>query len=228
MRDSRSRVWLVLTLGLLVIVSLGSTGQDTLLPDRFVCIYYDSLEIPVPSISSEQLIFVGDIPFVRLPWMSVWECPGPTDSMGGWNYPFPSGLTETFGKLHVLTSLGFATALPDGYVAGQLVVTYVDGSESVLNLVAGVNTAEWAYDRADNQKCLAHRKIPPAYSYLRRDNRNSPFYGHEFLVTLDLEAKPIKSIEIRMPPEACKPRPTCGGDLTTWLRIHVSAMTLER
>jgi hypothetical protein len=143
-------------------------------------------------------------------------------------YPFPSGLTGVFSRLHVLTSLGFAADLPDDFVAGQLVVTYEDASESVVDLVAGVNTAEWAYDRADVQVCLGHTKVPPACSETITDTQGRVFNGHAFHVMLDLEAKKICSIEARLSSTACSPRPACDGNLTTALRIHFEAMTFER
>jgi hypothetical protein len=69
-------------------------------------------------------------------------------------------------KIHLLEAAAFATNVPNGVTVGKIRVYYEDGSFDAIDLIMGFNTAEWAYDRPENQCCLAHNKITPAYSEL--------------------------------------------------------------
>jgi len=67
--------------------------------------------------------------------------------------------------VHVLEFAGWSTGLSDNTVVGQINVWYEDGSVETTDLIMGVNIAEWAYDRPENQMQLRHSKVEPAYSW---------------------------------------------------------------
>ena len=66
--------------------------------------------------------------------------------------------------IHILQTCFYATSAPDGAIVGQLIAWYTDGTQDSSDLIIGINTAEWAYDRPENQTYLNHTKVPPAYS----------------------------------------------------------------
>ena len=115
--------------------------------------------------------------------------PGATDSrpMNG----------STAAKIHFLDHAGVATYTSDGYHAGKIVVDYKDGTNDSVDLIIGVNIAEFAYDRPDLQSVLAHTKIPPAYSYSTNYDSAYPFKGHFFYSSITAAPKPIDRIELR-------------------------------
>ncbi len=57
---------------------------------------------------------------------------------------------------------------PQGETVAEIVLTDPDGREVRLPLRMGIETAEWAYDRADVQEHVAHRRPPVAYAWPAR------------------------------------------------------------
>jgi len=181
----------------------------------------------------DQVPVIQGIPFLKLLAPPIrYDCPGSDDSAHP-TYPelrLSSQYVQTYSQLHVLQHLGLALDVPDGLVAGCLLVHYEGGSESSLPLIVGLNTAEWAYDRDDWQECLLHSKVTPATSWISRDSEGQFFPGHSFYSTLELDStRRVVSVDFQLSDEACRPRPQCGeGDLTTWFRVRLVAITLER
>jgi len=236
-RGTRRNLALVLSLTSLALCAahVAIAQEDGDLSERFVCIYRGTLSESVPkdlgiewglpgSITTSQGVpFLCSYPDVGICNCARLEAGLPPCYM---NRP-PTDLPGLFARLHALTYLGFAADLPDGYLAGQLAVVYEDGSESVLDLVAGVNTAECEHGTAFVQACLRHKQMPPACSeYI--SNRETAFFVYYYHVTLDLEPKPIAAIEARIPDSACSPRTGCDGEEKTALQVGINAITLER
>jgi len=67
--------------------------------------------------------------------------------------------------LRVYSYLGNATALRDGDVAARLVVTDTSGSSLSFDLRAGIETAEWAYDRPDVLSRVQHHRASIAVTW---------------------------------------------------------------
>jgi hypothetical protein len=209
--------------------------RDDDLSERFVCIYRHTLSEPVPEDfgtqwgSRDSITTNQGVPFVySYPDLGMCSCSRLED---GWPPCYmsqlPTSLSGVFTRLHALTYLGFAADLPNGYLAGQLVVVYEDGAESILDLVAGVNTAEYGYGTPETQACLRHTQMTPA-CFEHISNRPTAFFVYYYHVTLDLETKPIATIEARMPETACSPRRGCDGEQKTALQVSITALTLER
>jgi len=60
-------------------------------------------------------------------------------------------------KVHIMHKLSHASAVPDGTHCGQVKVRFSDGSVSQVDLIAGTNTAEWAWERENRYGRMRHR-----------------------------------------------------------------------
>lgn len=112
-------------------------------------------------------------------------------------------------KIHILETGVWATNVPDGTVVGKINVFYEDGSSNSTDLIMGVNIAEWSYDRPENQCCLAHAKIPPAFSWWTNIDSESYYWGHYFYVSMDTEKKPLNYLELLLDPASYTGQPPC-------------------
>lgn len=140
------------------------------------------------------------------------------------------------GKIHILESAAYATNIPNGVTVGTIKVYYEDGNFDSIHLIMGSNIAEWAYDRPENQCCLAHNKVPPAYSWTEGPDEYSdyPYLGHIFYINIDTQEKPLAYLELSLNASSYFGQPDCPEScdfyhgLETWSGIHVDAITLER
>jgi hypothetical protein len=177
---------------------------------------------------SQTVRRVAGVPFVVQSWMLMVQCPGTEGSTGPLSAQIgvPKPYVSAYSWLHLLVSAGHATSVPDGVLVGWVMVHHTDGTCSTLELVMGKNIAEWAYARPDNQECLGHRKIPGV------PHGALDTVGYRFYSRLELARKPIVSIELRIEALACYERAACpahpDAGTTSWLRIHLEALTLER
>ena len=130
----------------------------------------------------------------------------------------------TTSRIHVLQACFYATSAPDGAVVGQLIARYMDGTQDSSDLIIGVNTAEWAYDRPENQSYLNHTKIPPAYSYEPTIDSAYSYQGHNFYLSLDTNPKPLASLDLVLNPASYLDYGLFGME---WFGIGVNAITLE-
>jgi hypothetical protein len=136
----------------------------------------------------------------------------------------------TAKRLHIIQHCAWADNVPTGITVGHITVSYQDGSTSTCDLVVGVNTAEWSYDNPSLQSYLQHDKVPPAYSGPVDDNGDGipEYYGHLFYVSIELDAKPLAGIELRLD-EASYTNPDWyyGYAAWDWFGISVLALTIE-
>ena len=130
----------------------------------------------------------------------------------------------TTSRIHVLQACFYATSAPDGAVVGQLIARYMDGTQDSSDLIIGVNTAEWAYDRLENQPYLNHTKIPPAYSYETTIDSAYSYQGHNFYLSLDTAPKPLASLDLVLNPASYLDYGLFGME---WFGIGLNAITLE-
>lgn len=227
--------WVLLVLALAVsLAAVSAPVQMEDLAERFVCVYHNSAEDPVPSNIADSWNppnhwLVDEVPFYRYMRLVQCDC-GPTEVefLPCRMSEFIPDIVGVFSRLHVLSMLTFAVDLPDGYVAAQFVITYGDGDQSVFDLVAGENTAESRCNEPYNQGCLGHTPVAPALPVMAYDNAGRLFYNHLYHAAFDLMPKAIVSIEARVPATSCSPRTGCNGEETSALRVIVDAMTLER
>ncbi len=72
---------------------------------------------------------------------------------------------ETVADLEVESYLSHATDLPDGTLAAEIILRTAGGEQITLPLRAGLETAEWAYERSDVLAKVAHRKAQVASTW---------------------------------------------------------------
>ncbi|MDD2834928.1 MAG: hypothetical protein PHY05_02145 [Methanothrix sp.] len=118
--------------------------------------------------------------------------------------------------VHVLEFAGWSTGLSDNTVVGQINVWYEDGSVETTDLIMGVNIAEWAYDRPENQMQRRHSKVEPAYSWPSTASSTNGYEGHYFYAKVDTDpSKPLDRLELVL--DSDEPQ----------LQIEIRAITLE-
>jgi len=78
-----------------------------------------------------------------------------------------------------------SVAVPHAQPVARLVVRLASGREIPLTVRAGVETAEWAYDRPDVVGAIAHRRAPVLESFAAPGG----FQGHHYLGVLPLPGR---------------------------------------
>ncbi|MGH2351360.1 MAG: hypothetical protein ACRDI2_18885, partial [Chloroflexota bacterium] len=103
-------------------------------------------------------------------------------------------------RLHVVSYLGEATAVPDGTAAIEVQLIGAadagDATEQTVTLRAGLETAEWAYGRPDVRASVQHRQAPVALQTRLVGAVSGAFTVNEYLATFDLAA-PTAVREVR-------------------------------
>jgi len=110
-------------------------------------------------------------------------------------YTFGENTMYKANKIHFINHSAWVLDFPDGTVVGQITVCYKNGDcDLPLDLIIGVNTAEWAYDRPGNEEFLGHTPPDPAYSFWVTDDPVSvPYLAHYFYASV--EANPEKILD---------------------------------
>ncbi len=133
-------------------------------------------------------------------------------------------------RIHIIESASYADNVPDGVTVGHINVHYADCSSDTLDLVMGVNIAEWAYDRPECQPYLQHTKIPPAYSWWTNQNSWDPsdfYWAHNFYVSIDTKPKPLDYLEVVLDPKSYTGQQYYGYGPADCFGIQINAITLE-
>ena len=94
--------------------------------------------------------------------------------------PVPSGFVT---EVRLATWMDESVGLPQGEVVAWAIVRLASGRELRFPLRAGLETAEWAIDRADVRPLVRHGKPPVAWSFREK---GADFDGHRYLAPLDL------------------------------------------
>jgi len=138
-----------------------------------------------------------------------------TKYISTYNFPYK------VDKIHFIIQGAYALHVPNNVIVGNINAYYSDGSsQESLNLISGVNIAEWAYDRAENQELLKHSKIQSAYSFKTYVDSSYSYFGHFFYVSLDVDdSKSLSKLELILYEDA-HPDPD-------WYKIDIHAITLE-
>lgn len=135
-------------------------------------------------------------------------------------------------RIHLIETSGYAANVPDGVIAGHIVVRYKDGTSKGTELIVGENTAEWAYDRKELQCCIRHARVSPAFSWWTDMGSDADYWGHSYYVSIDLEPKLLDVLQLLLDSDAytdqpsCPPPPCPETDPDRY-SILVSAITLE-
>jgi hypothetical protein len=96
---------------------------------------------------------------------------------------FPFAMTAA-RAVRIVSSLANAVGAPQGQLVGTIHVRLASGrGQFSYPLRAGVETAEWAWDRADVRNVVRHRRPAPAESWAVT---GEGFSGHHYLAELPL------------------------------------------
>jgi len=102
----------------------------------------------------------------------------------------------------LLTNLSFAEDVPDNVAVGRLTLRAKDGRIFEYMLRAGVDTADWAFDRPDIHARIRHKRPEVATSYDVSDARYR-YKGHTYVTSFALPEKTvIESGEITLEPQS--------------------------
>lgn len=88
-------------------------------------------------------------------------------------------------ELRIVSFLASATEVEQGTIVAECVVQLATGREIWLPIRAGVDTAEWAWDRADVRPVVKHRKAKIHSSFPVREG----FLGHQYSSVLGLPGR---------------------------------------
>jgi hypothetical protein len=89
-------------------------------------------------------------------------------------------------EVRLASTLADAVGVPDESPIAEVRVHLASGRELPLVLLAGRDTAEWAYDRADVRPNVAHRRAPVLESW---PGQGGGFLAHRYLGTLALPGR---------------------------------------
>jgi hypothetical protein len=102
----------------------------------------------------------------------------------------------------LVTNLSWSEEVPDGATVGRVTLTARDGRVFELVLRAGVDTAEWAHDRADIRARVRHKRAAVATSYSVGDDKGN-YEGHTYVTSFALpEPAEVVGGEITPEPSA--------------------------
>jgi len=103
-------------------------------------------------------------------------------------------------EVRLVSFLAGSTAVEQGAIVAECVVRLTSGREVWLPIRAGIDTAEWAWDREDVRRAVRHRKADVYASFPAREG----FLGHSYRTTLRLPGGPfaVTSLRFRAWPDA--------------------------
>jgi hypothetical protein len=103
-------------------------------------------------------------------------------------------------EVRVVSFLSGATNAEQGAIVAECVARLASGREVWLPIRAGIDTAEWAWDRPDVRPVVRHRRAEVHASFATREG----FLGHLYRTTLRLPGGPfaVTSLRFRAWPEA--------------------------
>ena len=108
-------------------------------------------------------------------------------------------------RIALVTNLSWSENLVDGTTVGRIRLTGTDGRLFEFTLRAGVDTAEWAHDRADIHARIRHKRATVAGSYPVEDSKRR-YEGHTYVTSFTLpERLEVTSGEIVVEPQAQAP-----------------------
>jgi hypothetical protein len=111
---------------------------------------------------------------------------------------FPVPITRAT-EVRVVSFLAGAAAVEQGRVVAECVARLASGREIWLPIRAGVETAEWAWERPDVRAAVRHGKAALHASFLAREG----FTGHQYLAVLRLPGRfAVTSLRFRAWPGA--------------------------
>lgn len=104
----------------------------------------------------------------------------------------------TADRLRVVSSLRWATNVPQGAQMARLTATDTGGRQHSFTLLAGVHTAEWAWERPDLRGKIGHELPRVAHTWQQQDGRAPPFPAHHYFAEFPLGARvALRRVEVQ-------------------------------
>jgi hypothetical protein len=91
-------------------------------------------------------------------------------------------------SLRVVSTLRWSSTLAQGTPVARLTATDTAGKTYVFQMLAGVHTAEWAWERPDLQGKMPHQLPPIARTWQQRDGNAPPYPAHYYYAEFPLGA----------------------------------------
>ncbi len=108
-------------------------------------------------------------------------------------------------RIALVTNLSWAEDVPNHTTIGRLRLKARDGRVIEFPLIAGADTADWAYDRPDIRARIKHQRATVAASYDVSDAQHK-YQGHTYVAAFGLPEKTvIESGEIELEPQTRSP-----------------------
>lgn len=118
-------------------------------------------------------------------------------------------------SVEIESSLAQSVNLPTGAIVADIVLTDESGAQYRLPLRAGLETAEWAYDRSDVLEVVRHARPPVASSFPARSAFPIEEHtGHTYRGRINFTNTPVPIIRLQV-------IPTADGNL-----IHIQSVAL--
>jgi hypothetical protein len=89
--------------------------------------------------------------------------------------------------LRIISVMRYAVDVPQGTRVAEVDVYDANGARVTYPLLAGVHTAEWAWDRADVWGRVQHQQAPVASTVMQRDGAGRRFPAHLYVGELSFE-----------------------------------------
>lgn len=141
--------------------------------------------------------------------------------LGIQTYEFPSPQIFYAERVHFMSSLAWSHWVTQGTVVGEIRGYYSDGSYDSGALIAGVNTAEWAWDRPGWEGLILHDKAEVSYSWPTTVDSDTEYEGHRYYGSFATDpSKELHYVQLRMSDDLY-------NDPCHWLAIGVPAITIE-
>jgi hypothetical protein len=172
---------------------LDGMGVDGTLPRAFLDTDPGRLEllgVRWVQVPTAALVIPADADFLGEPLDVAVEPPRP--------HLFSLPITRAT-EVRIVTFLAGAIAVEQGQVVAECVARLASGREIWLPIRAGVETAEWAWERPDVRAAVRHGKAPVHASFAAREG----FAGHQYLGVLPLGGRfAVDSLRFRAWPGA--------------------------
>ena len=153
--------------------------------------------------SSARLANLANVKYVLIPQLLADDEQSERENLANPFSPSPVGRRVEFSPLptvalEVESALSHAADLPDGTTVAEVVVS--DGASTrVMPLRAGIETAEWAYERSDVRPVVKHKRPQVVREWPARSGYPAEKHvGYTYTARLRLERQlSLTSVEIR-------------------------------
>jgi hypothetical protein len=101
-------------------------------------------------------------------------------------------------SVRVISTMRWSSTVPQGTAVARITATDSTGRAYVFQLLAGVHTAEWAWERPDLRGKMAHQLPPVARTWQQRDGAAPAFPAHYYYAEYPLGATArLRRIEVQ-------------------------------